>query len=347
MGLMGPIHRPRPLVPAALAAGSALAAAPGIALGHGGQVPTAPPDPANLLLGWSFDPLVWLPAIVALALWWLGVRRVNRLHPGHPVSRLRTLSWVLGVGALLLALDSGIERYDTTLFWVHMIQHLLLIFVAPILLLAAGPMTLLLRASTPEVRRRRILPILHSRVVRAVAFPPVAWLLFAGVMWASHFSPLFDAALESEWAHRFEHVLFLGVALLFWWPVVGPDPSPWRLRPAGKVVYVGLQMPQNTFLAVAITLASAPLYAHYASTGRAWGPTPLEDQQAAGGIMWLAGDLAFLAVVVFLVWAWMRDDERLTIGEDRRLAAEEAAIRERAALLAARRAAEAGESPER
>jgi putative copper resistance protein D len=321
---------------------AALAVLPGEALAHGGTVPTDPPSVANLLLGWSFDPLVWLPALVALALWWLGVRRVDRLHPGHPVQRRRTLSWTLGVAALLLALDSGIERYDTTLFWVHMVQHLLLILVAPVLLLAAGPITLLLRASTPETRRRRILPILHSRVVRAISFPVVAWILFAGVMWASHFSQLFDVALENEWVHRFEHALFLGSALLFWWPVVGPDPSPWRMRPAGKVLYVGLQMPQNTFLALAITTASAPLYAHYATTGRTWGPTPLEDQQLAGGIMWLGGDLFFLSVVLYLIWAWMRDDERRTLGEDRRLAAEEAAIRERAARLAERRAAEAG-----
>ena len=223
-----------------------------------------------------------------------------------------------------------------------MIQHLLLVLVGPVLLVAAGPITLLLRASSPATRRRWILPVLHSRPVRWISFPVVTWLLFAGVLWASHFSPLFDAALEDEWVHRLEHVLFLGSALLFWWPVAGSDPSPWRMRPAAKVLYVGLQMPQNTFLAVAISLASSPLYPHYASTGRTWGPTPLEDQQLAGGIMWLGGDVLFLSVVILLLWAWMRDDERRTIGEDRRLAPEEAAIRERAARLAARRAADAG-----
>ena len=332
----------RPLV-----AGGLLAAltTPGVVLAHGGTVPTEPPTAAILLFGWSFDPLVWLPALVALTLWWTGVRRVNRLHPGHPVPRVRTLCWVLGIGTLLFALDSGIEHYDTTLFWVHMVQHLLLILVAPVLLLLAGPATLLLRASTPETRRRWILPVLHSRVVRAISHPVVAWILFAVVMWASHFSPLFEAALENEWIHRLEHGLFLGSALLFWWPAVGVDPSPWRMRPAGKVMYVGLQMPQSTFLALAITIAPAPLYAHYTTTGRTWGPSPLEDQQLAGGLMWLGGDLFFLGVVLLLVWAWMRDDERRTLGEDRRLAAEEAAIRERAARLAARRAAEAGGEP--
>jgi putative copper resistance protein D len=172
----------------------------------------------------------------------------------------------------------------------------------------------------------------------------VSWLVFAVVMWASHFSPLFDVALENEWVHRFEHGLYLFAALLFWWPVVGPDPSPWRMAPAIKVLYVGLQMPQNTFLALAIYMATTPLYQHYVTTVRSWGPSPLEDQQMAGGIMWLAGDFAFITAVILLVLAWMRDDERRSLTEDRRLEAERSAIREREVALAARRAGEAGEA---
>ena len=138
-------------------------------------------------------------------------------------------------------------------------------------------------------------------------------------MWASHFSPLFNLALEDPWVHRGEHLLFLAAALLFWWPVVGPDPSPWKLKPAASVLYVGLQMPQNTFLALAIYLASAPLYAHYVTNVRTWGPTVLEDQQLAGGFMWFAGDLIFISMVVLLTWVWMRAEERRNVGEDRRL----------------------------
>jgi cytochrome c oxidase assembly factor CtaG len=242
-----------------------------------------------------------------------------------------------------VALDSGIERYDTTLFSVHMVQHLLLTLVAPPLLLYAGPITLLLRVSSAETRRRWVLPLLHARVVRVLAFPVVSWVLFAGVMWGTHFSPLFDLSLENDLVHRLEHALFLTSALLFWWPVVGPDPAPWRMAPAVRVMYAGLQMPQSTFLAVAIYIATTPLYPHYVTNIRSWGPTPLEDQQIAGGIMWIGGDFAFLIAVILLVVAWMRDEERRTVGEDRRLEAERAAIRDRETVLAARRAAEAGE----
>jgi cytochrome c oxidase assembly factor CtaG len=321
-------------------AGAWLAAAPAV-LAHGGVVPTEPPTLVNLVFGWSFDPLVWLPAIVALVVWRSAVRRVNRAHPANPVKPFRTWSWVAGVAVLLIALDSGLAAYDTTLFSMHMIQHLLLTLVAPPLLLYAGPIVLLLRVSSPETRRRWILPVLHSRVVRWLSFPVVAWVLFAAVMWGSHFSGLFDLALENEWVHRFEHVLYLFAALLFWWPVCGPDPSPWRMQPSVRVLYVGMQMPQNTFLALAIYAASTPLYAHYVTTVRSWGPTPLEDQQAAGGIMWLGGDLLFLAAIILLVHAWIKDDERRMVTEDRRLDAEMATIREREAKLAARLASEA------
>src|SRR4051794_18199721 len=114
-----------------------LAAAPAV-LAHGGTVPSEPPTVGTLLFGWTFDPLVWLPAIVALALWWSAVRRVNRAHRANPVPRRRTWSWVAGVLVLLVALDSGIATYDATLFSVHMVQHLLLALVAPPLLLYAG-----------------------------------------------------------------------------------------------------------------------------------------------------------------------------------------------------------------
>ncbi len=321
-----------------------LAGAPAV-LAHGGFVPAEPPSVANLVFGWTFDPLVWLPAIAALVVWASAVRRVNRAHAANPVPARRTWSWVAGVFVVLVALDSGLAAYDTTLFSMHMVQHLLLTLVAPPLLLYAGPIVLLLRVSSPATRKRWILPVLHSRPVRFLSFPVVSWVLFAGVMWGSHFSPLFDVSLENEWVHRLEHGMYLVAALLFWWPVVGPDPSPWRLQPSVRVLYAGMQMPQNTFLALAIYAASAPLYAHYVTTVRSWGPTPLEDQQLAGGIMWLGGDLLFLAAIIGLVYAWIQDDERRTQTEDRRFDAERAAIHERELALAARRAAEAAGQP--
>ncbi len=326
-------------VSGALAAAAALAPA---VLAHGAVAPTAP-TLADFVFGWRFDPTIWLPAIVALLLWRSGAARANRNHPANPVARRRTWLWTAGVLVVVAALDSGIEHYDTALFSVHMVQHMLLTLIAPPLLLLAGPITLVLQASSATTRQRWVLPLLHARIVRAISHPVVAWLVFAAVMWGTHFSPLFDASLENVWIHRAEHGLFITAALLFWWPAVGTDPSPWRLGAAVRPLYIGLQMPQNTFLAVAIYAADAPLYAHYVSNIRAWGPTPLEDQQLAGGIMWMGGDIVFIVAVILLVAAWMRDEQRRAPAEDKRVEPERAAINERAARLAQRKAAEASD----
>ncbi len=137
----------------------------------------------------------------------------------------------------------------------------------------------------------------------------MAWTLFAVVMWTSHFSPLFDAALEDPFVHELEHLLFLCSALLFWWPVVGVDPAPRRLSHPMRIGYLMVGMPFSSFLGLAIFSATGVLYAHYATLVRPWGSAPLDDQAWAGGIMWAGGDLVFLLAMVLAVGAWLRSEE--------------------------------------
>ena len=305
-----------------------------------GPVPAEPPSAATLLLGWTFEPLPTLGIAVAAIWWWWAVRRVNAAHPTNPVPVRRSVAFAAGLAALAVALVSGVDRYDTALFSVHMVQHLLLAMVAAPLIALSAPITLVLRLVSPATRRRWVLPVLHSRVTRILAFPVVAWVIFASVMWVSHFSPLFDAALEDPLVHDLEHALFLGAGLLFWWPAVALDPAPWRMPHPARALYVFLQMPQNTFLAVVLLSAQAALYPHYATLVRAWGPTALADQQAAAGIMWLVGDAIFLVAVMAIVVGWMRAEARDTARLDRQAASEMADIRVREGLLADRLARE-------
>jgi cytochrome c oxidase assembly factor CtaG len=321
-----------------------LAGSAGPAAAHG-IAPDEPPSLANLVLGWSFEPALTLPLLAVALGWGALVRRVNRDHPGHPVLRRRTAAFLGGLLAIAVALQSGIERYDTALFSVHMVQHLLLTMVAAPLLVMGAPVTLLLRAAGPAARQRWVLPVLHSRAARVMGHPVLAGLLFAGVMWGTHFSPLFDRALEDRLTHEVEHLVFLATALLFWWPAVGLDPGPYRLSHPVRILYTFLQMPQNTFLAVAIAFAPAPLYPHYATLARSWGPDPLLDQQIAGSIMWIGGDLMFLVAILGLVLGWSRREERDTSAAERRADARLAVIREREAVFAARRAAAADPAP--
>jgi putative copper resistance protein D len=297
-----------------------------------------------LLLGWTFEPLPTLGILAALIWWSWAVRRVNAAHPTKPVPRIRTAAFVGGMAAIAVALLSGIDSYDTTLFSVHMVQHVLLTLVAAPLIAVSGPVTLLLRVAAPETRRRLILPVLHARITRFLAFPVVAWILFAGVMWVSHFSPLFDAALEDPLIHDLEHALYLGSALLFWWPAAAVDPAPWRMTHPVRLLYVFLQMTQNTFLSVVILNTQTVLYPHYATLQRAWGPSPLEDQGMAAALMWVAGDLLFLGAIFAILTGWSRSEDRRSAREERRAAAELAAIRVRERRLAERLSRDAGET---
>jgi cytochrome c oxidase assembly factor CtaG len=311
----------------------------GIALAHG-PVPDQPPDPVGLALGWSFEPLPTLAIAIATGWWIWAVRNVDAAHPANPVPRRRSLAFGLGMLALAVALLSGIDAYDTTLFSIHMVQHVLLMLIAAPLIALSAPITLLLRVSAPETRKRWILPVLHSRVVRVLAFPVVTWIIFATVMWGSHFSALFDAALEDPLLHVVEHGIYLGAAFLFWWPAVALDPAPWRMPHPVRMLYLFLQMPQNTFLAVVILGASAPLYEHYATLVRAWGPTPLADQQLAAGIMWIVGDLVFMVAILGVLVGWMRAEARDAGRADRRAATELEVIRGNERRLADRLARE-------
>ncbi len=302
---------------------------PASVLAHG-QAPVEP-TLAMLIEGWTFPVDIWLPVILVALAYWQARSIVDRRHPGNPVPRWRMWSWFAGLGAIVLALSSPIEFYDTTLFSVHMVQHLLLSFVAAPLLVLAAPITLLLRVASPEARRRWILPVLESRPVRFISHPLVAWVLFAGVMWFSHFSPLFDAALDDVGLHRLEHALFLGSAMLFWWPVIGADPSPHRLGYGGRMLYLALGMPLSSLLGLVIFSARTVLYDHYETLVRDWGPTTLADQAMAGGLMWVGGDAAFVLALMLTVAAWLRHEERESVREDARLARARAA-REKASV---------------
>jgi putative membrane protein len=300
-----------------LGLGALMALSAGRAVAHGVAAPE--PTPLGVLTLWSLDPLPWVAALVAAWVYLVAVRRVNGAHPRVPIPAWRIAGWLAGLAAILLALVSAVDVYASDLLAVHMVQHLLLAMVAPPLLALGAPVTLLLRIASPRARRRLILPVLHSRVVRLIASPLVAWPLFAIAMWLTHFSPLYDAALEDPALHMAEHLVYLATGVLFWWPVVAADPIPWRMGYGARLAYVGLQMPVNAAVGLAIYFAPVVLYPHYALLVRSWGPDALTDQQVGGVVMWGVGDLVLLAAIPAIVLAWMRADVRRSRLADARM----------------------------
>lgn len=289
-----------------------------VAAAHGSTAPA--PTLRTLLGSWSADPLPWSGVVLAALAYLAAMRRVNRRHPASPVPRWRALAWLGGLAAILVALTSAIDLYAEQLLTVHMVQHLLLSMVAPPLLALGAPVTLLLRVSDPGVRRRWLLPLLHSRAVRLLASPWVAWPLFTVVIWMAHFSPLYDAALEDAAVHVAEHLLFLAAGMLFWWPVVAADPGPRRMSHGARFAYLLLQMPVGAAIGLAIYFAPNVLYPHYATLERSWGPSPLIDQQIGGLVMWAAGGMVMLVAIAAVVADWMRTDVRRSRRADLRAA---------------------------
>lgn len=291
-------------------------AVPASVVAHGDQV--SQPQLPGVLLRWSLSPLVVIGLVALAGAWVWMTRRVNAEHPRAPVPRRRSWFFLGGVGALALALLSPIEHYEGALFSVHMVQHMLLELLAVPLLLLAAPVTLVLRVSRGRLRAA-LLRILRSRIAHAISFPLVGWVVFAAVNWYWHLSPLYDQALESEPLHYLQHATFIGASALFWWPVIGLDPSRWRLPHPARLLYLFLAMPQNSFLGLAIYGAGSVLYPHYATNRQAWGPSPMEDQRLGGVLMWVGGDLVFLLAMILVVVAWMRHEERRTLRMDARL----------------------------
>jgi putative membrane protein len=283
------------------------------------------PTPGRLLLSWSLNPLVSV-GLLAAAVAYLKARN-HLVADGVAWPARRTAYFLSGVAAIALALLSPIEAYDTVLFSVHVSQHMLLTMVAAPLLALGAPVTLALRVAKGRTRRR-LTRVLHSPPLRVVGHPLVAWVLFTLSLYGLYFSALFDLTLRNPLVHDLVHLHFLGAGLLFWWPVVGLDPSRWRLPHIARLLFVFLMVPFHAFLGVAIMNSGRVLAPTLESFQRSWGPTPLADQQVGGAILWGAGDLIALGAVLGVLVSWASYEEKVVaVREDRRLARERAAGR--------------------
>jgi putative membrane protein len=271
-----------------------------VLLAHGDAL--EPGSACDFFTAWAVDPVAW--SALALA-GWLYFRAARRTR-GWPRHR----SWCAGFGlaALLVATGGPPAAYEGSLLSVHMVQHLLVTFVAAPLLAFSAPAALVLRAGSPRARNG-LLRVVHARPVRAVTHPVVSWTAFGLTMWLTHYSALYEAALHDDLLHAAEHALYLGTALLFWAPGAGLDPTRRMARPL-RVAYLLAAIPVGSFLGLSIYSANAPLYDHYGG---------LRDQRLAGTVMWVGGDVLLLGWTGVAAAAWLRSEEREGERVDRRL----------------------------
>lgn len=287
-----------------IVAAAALQSVSAVALAHGGGA--AALHEGNIWSQWNFQPSVVVPLIVGASLYLLGLWRLwGRAGVGRGISSARAMSYGLGIAALVIALMSPLDSIAGALFWVHMVQHLLLILVAPPLLIVGNPDLALLWALPQSWRKRwgrgeqRL-----GRTISSGKGPLVIIAVSTGVLWMWHLPQLYDLAVRNEAVHWAEHVGFLVTGVLFWATVL-------RLRRqdhggnGARILYVGAMALQGSLLGALITFASQPLYRSHLPTTQQWGFTPLVDQQLAGLIMWVPPALLYLGVVAYLFVNWL------------------------------------------
>ena len=267
----------------------------------------------RILIAWTFDPTVVAGLLGSGVLYARGVRRVWRVRRSDRRLVRHAACFLGGLVVLYVALQSPIDTYADVRLSVHMIQHLLLTMVAAPLLVLGAPVTLVLRAATPAFRRRWLVPLLRSRALRKLTGPVVSWAQFALVLWVSHFSPLYEAALRSTGVHAMEHLLYVASAVLFWSPVVGVEPRPKPLSHPGRMLYMFLAMPQMSFLGLAMWGTSRVLYPSYQV---ALGSAALADQRLAGTIMGSTGMLVMVPALGMVLLDWLAREERAAANAD-------------------------------
>ncbi len=266
----------------------------------------------TVLGSWTFDPVLGCSIALAACAYLYAVRVVNRRAPAHLWPRLCTISFLSALVIAWLVLLGPVGAYDDTFFWAHMIQHLgLMMLVAPLVLLGS-PVMLVLRASTPRVRRRWVVPVLRSRTALALTNPLVGWLVFAGVLVGTHFSPFFEFCLEHPLVHDYvEHPIYLCAGLIYYYPLLPGNPGPRRVSHAIRTFSLFSMMTPETMTGFFIYATSYLMYPYYASVDRPFGPRPVRDQQWGGALMWSVSMLVDAVWVTIAARDWLQNERRV------------------------------------
>jgi putative copper resistance protein D len=260
---------------------------------------------------WEFAPVVTIAVAAAAVLYLWGAWRVRRRHPARPWPVWRTGLFLGGLAVIVIATQGGVGVYDDVLFWDHMIQHLLLIMIAPPLLVLGQPVTLLLHASRNPLHTW-VKRVLRSRVASLLTWPPFGLVAYTATVVGTHLTGLLTSVLTNETAHDAEHVLYLVVGYLFFLPLLGHEPIRWRISYPIRILVLVLAMPVDTFTGLVLGYADRRL--PVPGVRPPGSPSPVDDLHWAGAVMWIGGDAVMLAFIMIVFWAWSRDTRAATSG---------------------------------
>jgi putative membrane protein len=219
----------------------------------------------------------------------------------RPRDRWRATAFYGGLAVIVVALDTPIDAYADRLFWVHMVQHVLLLTVAPPLLVLGRAWPRLWQPLPRSVRRLGA----RAFVLGApVARPPVGLVLSAAILGAWHIPALYDATLRNDLVHQAEHLSFVVAAIIFWAPLLGAPPLRARLEGPLRCLYFVLAAVPGWILAIVLAFERIPLYS-YSTLHRPGGLSTLADQQLAAGVMWVPGSIVYIVAACWALYVWL------------------------------------------
>ncbi|WP_345762654.1 cytochrome c oxidase assembly protein [Diaminobutyricibacter sp. McL0608] len=276
---------------------------------------------ARYFTSWNFDLLWVLGCGFAIFFYLAGVRRLIKRGDRWPV--LRTILWIAGIVLLFYITSGGVNVYEKYLFSSHMLSHMVLTMMVPLLLVPGAPITLALRtirkrSDGSRGGREWIMLAVHSRVATFLTHPIVAAVLFAGSLWAFYYTPLFRWATTDHIGHEWMIIHFLITGYLFVQSLIGIDPVPYRLPYPFRLVLLLGTMAFHAFFGLSIITSSSLLLADwFGAMGRTWGQTPLADQATGGGIAWSIGEIPTVILAIVVAVQWSRSDAKETKRRDR------------------------------
>ena len=262
---------------------------------------------------WQFAPVVTGVVVVAAGLYLWGAQRVARRHPARPWPAWRMGMFLGGLAVVVLATESGIGSYDDVLFWDHMVQHLMLIMVAPPLLIVGQPITLLLHASRNPLHTW-VKRIVRSRVASFLTWPVFGIAAYTAAVTAAHLTGLANQVETNQALHDAEHALFLVVGYLFFLPIIGSEPIRWRLSYPVRFIILVLVMPVDTFTGLVLGYGTPGTPGIPQGPRPAWAPSPVQDLHTGGAVMWIAGDAIMFGLMMLVFLMWSMDERAGTSG---------------------------------
>jgi cytochrome c oxidase assembly factor CtaG len=268
-------------------------------------VPGNDPD-----LHWLPDPFVLAPIAVLVAIYVRRFRRARAEEHGRGAGPAQAAAFAAGIATLLVAVASPLDRLgEDHLFSAHMLQHVLLGDIAPVLLLLS-----LSRVILRPVTRRLM------RVERALgpfASPWTGIAIWLGLMYLWHVPALYEAAIEDPVVHLVEHVSFFSAGVAVWWPLIQPVPMRRRLDGLWTVAYIGTAKFGLAALGLYLTWSGTVIYDYYEGLPRIWGLSPVDDQNVGGAIMMVEQSLTFVIALVVLFGRMLTQSETDEVRRER------------------------------